>query len=136
MRQGAVVLGCATVAPDFAREMEGHCAEAGVLYLDAPVSGGAGRAASGDLSVMAAGSPAARSAAGPVLDAVAETVFEPGEAAGAGSAMKAVNQMLAGVHIAAMAEALTFRRTRSTESARPSKRKAPSLSICRRTPPT
>ena len=40
LRQGAVVLGCATVAPDFARDMEARCGEAGVLYLDAPVSGG------------------------------------------------------------------------------------------------
>ena len=39
---------------------------------------------------------------------MAETVFELGDAAGAGSAMKAVNQLLAGVHIAAMAEAMTF----------------------------
>lgn len=118
LRQGAVVLGCATVAPDFAREMEARCEEAGVLYLDAPISGGSAKAASGELSVMASGSPAARAAAGPVLDAVAETVFDLGESAGAGSAMKAVNQMLAGVHVAAMAEALTFGMTQGVSPAR------------------
>ena len=57
---------------------------------------------------MASGSEAAFAAARPVLDAIAETVFELGGDPGAGSAMKAVNQLLAGVHIAAMAEALTF----------------------------
>jgi 3-hydroxyisobutyrate dehydrogenase-like beta-hydroxyacid dehydrogenase len=67
---------------------------------------------------MAAGSPAAFAAARPVLAATAETVFELGDAPGAGSAMKAVNQLLAGVHIAAMAEALTFGMTQGIEPAR------------------
>jgi L-threonate 2-dehydrogenase len=105
---GAVVIGCATVAPAFAREMEARCAAAGVHYLDAPISGGAAKAAQGALSIMAAGRPEAFVAARPVLDACAQTVFELGSEAGPGSAMKAVNQLLAGVHIAAMAEALTF----------------------------
>jgi 3-hydroxyisobutyrate dehydrogenase-like beta-hydroxyacid dehydrogenase len=115
---GAVVVACATVAPDFARAMESRAAGHGILYLDAPISGGSVRAAEGRLSVMAAGTPAAFAAARPVLDAVAETVFELGDAAGAGSAMKAVNQLLAGVHIAAMAEALTFGMTQGVEPAR------------------
>ncbi|MDW4498797.1 L-threonate dehydrogenase [Sulfitobacter sp. D35] len=105
---GAVVLSCATVAPDFARTMERRCAEHGVLYLDAPISGGAGKAASGELTVMASGTSKAFAAARPVLDAVSTTVFELGDAAGPGSAMKATNQLLAGVHLASMAEALTF----------------------------
>jgi putative dehydrogenase len=108
LRQGAVVVCCVTVAPEFARAMAARCAAAGVLYLDAPISGGSVKAAAGRLSVMASGSPSAFAAAGPVLQAVAEKVFELGDSAGMGSAMKAVNQMLAGVHIAAMAEALTF----------------------------
>ena len=117
LRRGAVVVACATVAPDFARAMEARCAQAGVLYLDAPISGGAARAAAGTLSVMASGTPAAFAAAEPVLAACAETVFRLGDAAGAGSAMKAVNQLLAGVHIAAMAEALTFGMTQGVAPA-------------------
>ncbi len=108
LRPGAVVIACATVAPDFARAMEARAAALGLLYLDAPISGGSAKAAQGQLSVMASGTPAAFAAARPVLDATAAKVFELGDAAGAGSAMKAVNQLLAGVHIAAMAEALTF----------------------------
>jgi 3-hydroxyisobutyrate dehydrogenase-like beta-hydroxyacid dehydrogenase len=108
LKSDAVVIACATVAPEFARAMAARCAAAGVGYLDAPISGGSVKAAEGRLSVMASGSEAAFAAARPVLDAIAETVFELGEDAGAGSAMKAVNQLLAGVHIAAMAEALTF----------------------------
>lgn len=106
--EGAVVIACATVPPDFARDMAKRCAAKGVHYLDAPISGGSVKAAQGKLSVMASGAPAAFEAARPVLDSIAETVFELGDEAGAGSAMKAVNQLLAGVHIATMAEALTF----------------------------
>ena len=108
MKDGASVIGCATVSPDFARDMAARCLERGVHYLDAPISGGSIKAASGQLTVMASGSGEAFSAAKTALDAMAETVFELGNEAGAGSAMKAVNQLLAGVHIATMAEALTF----------------------------
>lgn len=108
LRKGAVVMASATVPPDFARAMEARAAEFGVHYLDAPISGGAAKAASGELSVMAAGTADAFAAARPVLAATATTVFELGTEAGPGSAMKAVNQLLAGVHIATMAEALTF----------------------------
>ncbi|MEO1493852.1 MAG: L-threonate dehydrogenase [Pseudomonadota bacterium] len=107
MPEGAVVLSCATVPPEFARAMAARAAEHGVHYLDAPISGGSVKAAAGQLSIMAAGTEHAFAAARPVLDAIAETVFELGDT-GAGSAMKAVNQLLAGVHIATMAEALTF----------------------------
>ncbi|WP_424988790.1 L-threonate dehydrogenase [Microbulbifer sp. S227A] len=108
LRPGAVVLACATVPPAFARDMAARCDAVGIHYLDAPISGGSIKAASGQLSIMAAGTPEAFAAARPLLDSIAETVFELGDTAGAGSAMKAVNQLLAGVHIATMAEALTF----------------------------
>ena len=108
LSKGAVVIACATVPPEFAKDMEARCADVGVHYLDAPISGGSLKAAKGQLSIMASGTPEAFAAAKPVLDAASETVFELGDAAGAGSAMKAVNQLLAGVHIATMAEALTF----------------------------
>ncbi|MEP2948294.1 MAG: L-threonate dehydrogenase [Lentilitoribacter sp.] len=108
MKQGSVVIACATVPPEFAKDMEKRCGAHGIAYLDAPISGGSAKAASGDLSIMASGTPEAFEIAKPALDACAQTVFELGDAAGAGSAMKAVNQLLAGVHIATMAEALTF----------------------------
>lgn len=114
---GAVVLSCATVPPAFARDMEARCKALGIHYLDAPISGGATKAAQGKLSVMTSGTPEAFAAARPVLDACAETVFELGAEAGPGSAMKAVNQLLAGVHIATMAEALTFGMTQGVEPA-------------------
>ena len=115
MRAGSTVMVCATVPPDFARTMEARCAEHTVHYLDAPISGGSVKAAAGMLSIMASGTPRAFAGAREVLDAISETVFELGAEAGAGSAMKAVNQLLAGVHIATMAEALTFGMTQGVD---------------------
>lgn len=112
---GAVVILCVTVAPDYARGAAERCQARGLGFLDAPISGGAVKAAEGKLSVMASGAPDAFSKARPVLEAIAETVFELGDSAGTGSAMKAVNQMLAGTHIAAMAEAITFGMTQGVD---------------------
>lgn len=108
LKPGTVVIACATVEPAFARDMEARCGELGLLYLDAPISGGAGKAADGRLSIMASGSVEAMAAARPAVEAISERIFELGDSAGAGSAMKAVNQLLAGVHLAAMAEAIAF----------------------------
>ena len=115
MQKGSVIIACATVPPEFARDMSSRCSALGLHYLDAPISGGAVKAANGQLSIMASGAPEVFAAARPALDAMAETVFELGDAPGAGSAMKAVNQLLAGVHIATMAEALTFGMTQGVE---------------------
>lgn len=108
LKKSSTVIACATVAPEFAQDAQGRCEAHNIHYLDAPISGGAAKAAQGKLSIMAAGTDAAFKGAAPALDAMAEKVFTLGDSAGAGSAMKAVNQLLAGVHIAAMAEALTF----------------------------
>ena len=108
MRQGGVVLSSATMAPDDARRLAQRCDSAGILYLDAPMSGGTGRAASGDLTIMASGSADAFARAEPVLDAIAAKVYRLGDEAGIGASFKMVNQLLAGVHIAAACEAITF----------------------------
>ena len=108
MRKGAAVIACATMPPDVARDLAKRCAGLGLHYLDAPISGGSIKAAAGQLTIMAAGTAEAFDAAGPALEAISEKVFHLGDTAGPGSAMKAVNQLLAGVHIATMGEALTF----------------------------
>ncbi|WP_420391368.1 L-threonate dehydrogenase [Acuticoccus sp.] len=106
LAEGAVVVNTVTVPPSFA---ERTAARVGAdRYLDAPVSGGTKRAAEGALSILASGTPEAFRRAEPVLEAMAQTVYRLGEEAGRGSAMKAVNQLLAGVHIVAAAEAITF----------------------------
>ena len=108
MAPGGVILSCATMAPDAARDFDTRAQALGLLYLDAPISGGAARAASGEMTVMASGTLAAFAKARPVLNAIAAKVYELGDSAGTGAAFKIVNQLLAGVHIAAACEAMTF----------------------------
>ena len=83
-------------------------ADAGLSLLDAPCSGGVARAEPGDLLVMAGGPSELFERLRPVLDAVAGTVVHCGERPGDGQAVKLVNQLLCGVHIAAAAEALAY----------------------------
>ncbi|VXC79237.1 putative dehydrogenase, with NAD(P)-binding Rossmann-fold domain [Burkholderia sp. 8Y] len=108
MKPGSVVLACATVAPAFAVQLGERIGEKGVLMLDAPVSGGAAKAASGDMTMMTSGPAAAYAACEDVLDAMAGKVYRLGDAHGAGSKVKIINQLLAGVHIAAAAEAMAL----------------------------
>lgn len=108
LKPGSLVIDCVTVKPAFAREMERRLAELGHLYLDAPVSGGPAQSAAGQLSIMASGLPEAFARAETGLKAVASVVHRLGDEAGKGSAMKVVNQLLAGTHIAVAAEAMAL----------------------------
>ena len=108
MARGGVIISSATMSPDDARQLAGRAEALGLHYLDAPISGGAARAAAGELTVMASGTPQAFATARPALEAIAATVYELGDTAGTGAAFKMVNQLLAGVHIAAACEAMTF----------------------------
>jgi 3-hydroxyisobutyrate dehydrogenase len=108
MPRGAVVVSCATMSPKDAAEIAAEIEALGRLYLDAPISGGATRAAEGALTVLASGSEAAFAKAQPALDAVATKLYRLGDKPGIGAAFKMVNQLLAGVHIAAACEAVVF----------------------------
>ncbi|MGB3288689.1 MAG: L-threonate dehydrogenase [Burkholderiaceae bacterium] len=108
LRPGSVVLACATVAPAFATSLARRLAERQVLMLDSPISGGAARAASGELSMMTSGVPEAYAKVEDVLAAMAKNVYRLGEQYGTGSKVKIINQLLAGVHIAAAAEAMAL----------------------------
>lgn len=107
-KSGAVFISSATMDPAAARRLGEKFEASGGLYLDAPISGGAARAAKGELTIMASGSPAAFAKARPALDAMAAKVYELGDKPGIGAGFKMINQLLAGVHIAAAAEAITF----------------------------
>jgi 3-hydroxyisobutyrate dehydrogenase len=105
---GAVVIATSTVPPPFIETLEGQLRERGILLIDAPVSGGSAKSARGELSIMASGDPRAFEGAATALTAIAATVYRLGDRAGIGSRMKSVNQLLAGVHIAAACEAVTY----------------------------
>jgi len=108
MRPGSVLMMSVTVAPDYAEKLGARLAERGILVLDAPVSGGAAKAATGEMTIMAAGTPEAFAKCEPVLSAIAQKVYRLGDAPGMGSKVKMINQLLAGVHIAATAEAMAL----------------------------
>lgn len=105
---GGLFVMCSTVDPARSMAWEQRLAARGLLYLDAPISGGAARAAAGEITMMTSGVPAAYERAGALLDAMAARVYRLGDRAGPGSQVKIINQLLAGVHIAAAAEAMAL----------------------------
>jgi 3-hydroxyisobutyrate dehydrogenase len=107
-KPGTVLLLCATMAPSATIAIAERLEAAGMLVVDAPVSGGHVRALAGEITVMASGSQEAFDQAAPTLDAISAKVFRLGDRPGAGSQVKMINQLLAGVHIAATAEAMTL----------------------------
>lgn len=108
LRPRQVVMLHSTIAPADTRRLAGRLEALGVLVLDAPISGGPARARDGSMSMMVAGSDAAFTAARPVLDALAGRVFRVGAEPGQGATMKLVNNLLAGIHLAAAAEAFAL----------------------------
>ena len=108
MRPGSVFVMCSTVDPNVSIAFERRLEAMGLLHVDAPISGGAAKAASGEMTVMGAAKPAAWAKAEPFLKAMAAKVYRLGESAGNGSKVKIINQLLAGVHIATAAEALAL----------------------------
>ena len=108
MKPGSLFVMCSTVDPNVSVQLEQRLAALGLLYLDAPISGGAAKAASGEMTMMTAGTPGAYAKAGGALEAMAAKVYKLGDQAGNGSKVKIINQLLAGVHIAAAAEAMAL----------------------------
>lgn len=108
LKPGTAVMVSSTIAAQDARRFGEALAARGLLMLDAPVSGGAAKAAAGEMTVMAAGDDAVFAKLQPVLDAVAGKVYRCGKDIGQGATVKIIHQLLAGVHIAAGAEAMAL----------------------------
>ncbi|MBD8513631.1 NAD(P)-dependent oxidoreductase [Photobacterium sp. CAU 1568] len=108
LKAGTPVMVCATISADDAKAIEAGLAQYDLRMLDAPVSGGAVKAASGDLTVMASGEAGVFDQLEPVLNAVAARVYNVGPEIGKGSTVKIIHQLLAGVHIAVGAEAMAM----------------------------
>ena len=108
MSPGAVVILTSTVGTDGIADVVAGLAERGIELVDAPLSGGPARAGSGDLLIVVGATPEARAKAQPVLERLASTLTVVGDRPGDGQALKTVNQLLCGVHIAAAAEALAL----------------------------
>ena len=108
LAKGGVVVLSTSVPPDMAAAVGRRLAERDLLMLDAPVGGGPVRAAEGRMVVMASGPDDAFARAEDLIAAASGTLHRVGTEHGQGSAVKAVEQMLTGIHAAAVAEATAF----------------------------
>ena len=104
---GLVAVDMSTIAPAAARAIHAELAAAGVDFIDAPVSGGEVGAIAGTLSIMAGGSDAAFARAKPAFECMGKNVVHVG-GPGAGQVTKAANQIVTGMGVLAVAEAMAF----------------------------
>lgn len=107
MSRGAVVWLASTVSPSYAKKLGERLAACGLMLLDAPVSGGTTGASAGELTAIAGGSAQALTAAEPALVVCTRRVYHVGPA-GAGSAVKMVNQLMVAVHSMLTGEAMAL----------------------------
>ena len=108
-RSGTLVVDMSTIAPASARRIAERLEQHGIDFLDAPVSGGEKGAIEATLTIMAGGSVAAFERARPLLAVMGRSINHMGET-GAGQVTTACNQILTGVTVVAVAEALTLAR--------------------------
>ena len=106
-RAGVMLIDCSTIDPHSAREVAKAAAEHGNPMLDAPVSGGTGGAAAGTLTFMVGGSDADFDRAQPILAAMGKNIVHCG-AAGNGQVAKVANNMLLGISMIGVAEAMAL----------------------------
>jgi 3-hydroxyisobutyrate dehydrogenase len=106
-RPGHIVVSMSTIDPIAARRLAERLAAKGIAMLDAPVSGGTERAASGRLSIIVGGAPETVAACQDLFHAMGTNVFHMG-GLGQGLAMKLINNMLVQVNTVAVAEALVL----------------------------
>ena len=105
LASGALLIDCTSGDPATSQRIAARCAERGIGFIDAPVSGGVVGAENGKLTIMVGGDAALLDRAMPVLKAMGEKIVHCG-AVGAGDALKAVNNALLAVHIWSAAEGL------------------------------
>ncbi|BBK29500.1 tartronate semialdehyde reductase [Allostella humosa] len=106
---GGVVIDMSTISPEATRRMHAALAAVGVALLDGPVSGGPIGAKNGTLSIMIGGEAAAFEKARPALEAMGKTIVRVGDS-GAGQTAKLCNQVMVGLNLQAVCEALALGR--------------------------
>lgn len=106
-RDGQILVDCSTVGPALSRQLHAAAAERGAGFLDAPVSGGPAGAEEATLTIMVGGDGDVLARATPVLEKLGTNIHHVGPS-GSGSVVKLVNQLLVGINMAAVAEAVVF----------------------------
>ena len=106
-REGTLVIDMSTISPVVTREIAAECAERGIGWVDAPVSGGDVGAREATLSIMAGGSDEDFARAKPLFEALGKTIVHVGPV-GSGQVVKACNQVVVALTIEAVSEALVL----------------------------
>ena len=106
-RAGQVIADTSTIDPGLSRELAEKLIEKNALFLDAPVSGGVAGAEAGTLTIMIGGTQEAFDKAQPVLSAIGQKLHLVGPS-GSGTVIKLANQLLVGINMSAVAEALVL----------------------------
>lgn len=106
-KPGTVVIDCSTISPVESQRIAATLRERGIQMIDAPISGGPERAATGELAIMAGGEADIFEQAKPVLDAMGRVVFHVGPN-GMGEVVKLANNAIIGSLMVAMSETLTM----------------------------
>ncbi|HFD6683015.1 TPA: L-threonate dehydrogenase [Providencia alcalifaciens] len=108
LRPNTIIVLHSTLAAEQTKQIEKRLVEYQLPLVDAPISGGAIKAAEGKLTVMASGSSELFTQLAPVFDAISERLYRVGDEVGLGSTVKTIHQLLAGVHIAVAAESMAL----------------------------
>lgn len=114
---GLVAVDMSTIAPAAARDIATQMQARGVDFVDAPVSGGEVGAVAGTLSIMAGGSVAAFAKAKPAFECMGKNIVHVGDS-GAGQVAKACNQIVTGMGVMAVAEAMCFAKKAGADPAK------------------
>jgi 3-hydroxyisobutyrate dehydrogenase len=115
MGDGGVLVDHSTISPVATAEFAAKTGEAGITWLDAPVSGGSEGAAKGTLAVMVGGASEALERVRPFMEAYSSSVVHVGEEPGSGQLVKAVNQAVGVLNILAVSEGLLLARAAGLE---------------------
>lgn len=116
MSRSSLIIDTTTIAPSEASNAAARCSERGLLFLDAPVTGGDVGARNATLTIMCGGSPESFDLAQPVLSCIGKKIVHVGPT-GSGQMMKAVNQVAIGLGIVAMTEALLLAQSHAIDPA-------------------
>ncbi len=114
---GLIAVDMSTIPPAAARSVAADLAEQGITFLDAPVSGGEVGAIAGTLSIMVGGDPVAFDKVQPLFACMGKSVVYIGES-GTGQVAKAANQILTGIGVLAVAEAIAFAKKNGADPSR------------------
>lgn len=105
--KSALVIDCSTISPASSRKVAQAANERGIAMIDAPVSGGTNGAHNATLTFMVGGRAADFERARPLLESMGKNIFHAGDA-GAGQVAKIANNMMLGIQMAGVCEALSL----------------------------